>query len=153
MLHPFACPVPPVAPPATSPAGEGVFFRGIEFFPNEPGIPFGDNPAHQVAKDCHQIGDGHSPAPASICLSPVTNSIIETDHLGFRDFAELHNEVEMFAADERTARSEARTERISGGDFDLRFLGFFGALKNTSFFIGERGSTAYQSKGLDSGQK
>lgn len=46
----------------------------VEFSPNEPGIPFDDNLAHQVEQICHQFGDSPSPALPPICLLPVTNS-------------------------------------------------------------------------------
>lgn len=43
------------------------------FHPDEPGIPFGDNHTSPALPICHQ-------------------SIVETDHLGFRDFAESHGQ-------------------------------------------------------------
>lgn len=64
----------------------------VEFSPNEPGIPFGDKLAHQVSCICLQFGDNKTPALPPIRLLPVTN-FVETDHLGFRDFAELHSEL------------------------------------------------------------
>lgn len=48
----------------------------VEFSPNEPGIPFGDNLAHQVGRICRQFGDSKNPALPSIRLMPVTNSRI-----------------------------------------------------------------------------
>lgn len=50
------------------------FDSEVEFSPNEPGIPFGDNLAHQVRCICHQLGDTRTPALPSIRLLPVTNS-------------------------------------------------------------------------------
>lgn len=45
----------------------------VEFSPNEPGIPFGDNLAHQVGQICRQFGDNKTPALPPIRLLPVTN--------------------------------------------------------------------------------
>lgn len=45
----------------------------VEFSPNEPGIPFGDNLAHQVSCICRQFGDNKTPALPPIRLLPVTN--------------------------------------------------------------------------------
>ncbi|MBZ0095448.1 MAG: hypothetical protein K8H75_08805 [Sulfuricella sp.] len=50
------------------------FSSDVEFFPNEPGIPFGDNLAHQVSCICRQFGDNKIPALPRIRLLPVTNS-------------------------------------------------------------------------------
>jgi hypothetical protein len=46
----------------------------VEFSPNEPGTPFGDNLAHQVSSICRQFGDSSSLALPPIRLLPVTNS-------------------------------------------------------------------------------
>lgn len=48
-------------------------FAEVEFSPKEPGIPFGDNLAHQVSAICHQFGDSKTPALPPIRLLPVTN--------------------------------------------------------------------------------
>lgn len=45
----------------------------VEFSPNEPGVPFGDNLAHQVSRICHQICDSKTPALPPIRLFPVIN--------------------------------------------------------------------------------
>ena len=45
----------------------------VEFSPNEPGIPFGDNLAYQVKRICRQFGDNLTPALPPIRLFPVTN--------------------------------------------------------------------------------
>lgn len=50
------------------------FSSEVEFSPNEPGIPFGDNLAHRVHRICHQFGDSRTPALPPIRLLPVTNS-------------------------------------------------------------------------------
>lgn len=50
------------------------FSSDVEFSPNEPGIPFGDNLAHQVSCICRQFGDSKTPALLPIRLLPVTNS-------------------------------------------------------------------------------
>lgn len=50
------------------------FVSEVAFFPNEPGIPFGDNLAYQVRRVCHQFGDSKTPALPSIRLLSVTNS-------------------------------------------------------------------------------
>jgi len=47
----------------------------VAFSPNEPGIPFGDNLAHQVHRICHQFGDNKTPALPPIRLLPVTNPV------------------------------------------------------------------------------
>jgi len=49
------------------------FSSVVDFSPNEPGIPFGDNLAHQVSCICRQFGDSKSPALPPIRLLPVTN--------------------------------------------------------------------------------
>jgi len=54
--------------------GAGVTFGCVEFSPNEPGIPFGDNLAHQVSRICRQFGDSRTPALSPIRFIPVTNS-------------------------------------------------------------------------------
>ena len=55
--------------------GAGMSFAlGVEFSPNEPGIPFGDNLPHQVSLICRQFGDNKSPALRPIGLLPVINS-------------------------------------------------------------------------------
>lgn len=48
-------------------------FAEVEFSPNEPGIPFGDNLAHQVRRICHQFGDSNVYQLPPIRLLPVTN--------------------------------------------------------------------------------
>jgi len=50
------------------------FSFDVEFSPDEPGIPFGDNLAHQVSRICRQFGDSKTPALPPIRLMPVTNS-------------------------------------------------------------------------------
>lgn len=45
----------------------------VDFSPNEPGVPFGDNLAHQVSSICHQFGDNKTPALPPIRLLHVTN--------------------------------------------------------------------------------
>lgn len=50
-----------------------LFSSDVEFSPNEPGIPFGDNLAHQVSCICRQFGDNKTPALSPIRLLPVTN--------------------------------------------------------------------------------
>lgn len=47
----------------------------VEFSPNEPGVPFGDNLAHMVLAICRQFGDNKTPALPPIRLLPVTKSI------------------------------------------------------------------------------
>lgn len=47
----------------------------VEFSPNEPGTPFGDNLAHQFNMICHQFGDNKTPVLPQIRLLPVTKSI------------------------------------------------------------------------------
>lgn len=55
----------------------------VAFFPDEPGIPFGDNLAHQVRRLCHQIGDSKTPALPPIRLLPVTSpEVIEVMEKG-----------------------------------------------------------------------
>lgn len=51
----------------------GVQDMWVEFSPNEPGIPFGDNLAHQVSCICRQFGDNKTPALPPISILPVTN--------------------------------------------------------------------------------
>jgi hypothetical protein len=51
----------------------GMQYMRVEFSPNEPGIPFGDNLAHQVSLICRQFGDSRTPALPPIRLLPVTN--------------------------------------------------------------------------------
>jgi len=46
----------------------------VEFSPNEPGIPFGDNLLQPVSRICRQFGDNKFPALPPIRLLPVTNS-------------------------------------------------------------------------------
>lgn len=55
----------------------------VLFSPNEPGIPFGDNLAHQVRRLCHQIGDSKTLALPPIRLLPVTSpEVIEVMEKG-----------------------------------------------------------------------
>lgn len=54
-------------------SGMSFDFAEVDFSPNESGIPFGDNLAHQVGQICHQFGDNKIPALPQIRLLPVTN--------------------------------------------------------------------------------